>query len=168
MNHPEHRDAPLTSATPYQRLGGAAGTNALVERIYHWMQVLPEATGVLAMHHADLGEVKARLRAFLSGWLGGPDLFRPVYGEPRMRRRHFAFAIDDAARDAWMTCLRRAVDELVEDTRFADELKADFRAMADHLRNTATTDKAHSGPARACSNARPACSIHPHSRGAPS
>lgn len=103
------------------------------------MQVLPEASDVLAMHHADLGEVKARLRAFLSGWLGGPERFRASYGEPRMRRRHFAFAIDNAARDGWMLCLRRAVDEEVEDPQLGAELKAAFQAMADHLRNTASS-----------------------------
>ena len=122
-------------ASLYQRIGGEAGVERLVERIYHWMQQLPEASDVLAMHHPDLTEVKARLRAFLSGWLGGPDLFRPVYGEPRMRRRHFAFEIDAAARDAWMACLCRAVDETVAEPALAGELKSVFQAMADHLRN---------------------------------
>lgn len=139
MRHAERKPAPCRPETLYARLGGEPGIGRLVDRIYHWMQVLPEASDVLAMHHADLGEVKARLRAFLSGWLGGPERFRASYGEPRMRRRHFAFVIDNAARDGWMLCLRRAVDEEVEDPQLGAELKAAFQAMADHLRNTASS-----------------------------
>ena len=73
MRHAECKPAPCRPETLYARLGGEPAIGRLVDRIYHWMQVLPEASDVLAMHHADLGEVKARLRAFLSGWLGGPN-----------------------------------------------------------------------------------------------
>lgn len=147
---PIEQDMPGTkTATLYQRLGGEPGITRLVDRIYHWMQVLPQAADVLAMHHADLTEVKLRLRAFLSGWLGGPDQFRPAYGEPHMRRRHFAFAIDSAARDAWMTCLCKAVDEVVDEAQLAEELKAAFQAMADHLRNVSSA--ADGQPLSTCS-----------------
>jgi hemoglobin len=30
---------------------------------------------------------------FLSGWMGGPDLFVEKFGHPRLRGRHMPFAI---------------------------------------------------------------------------
>jgi hemoglobin len=114
---------------------GEAGIERLVERIYHWMAELPEAGAAMRLHHPDMSEVKRRLAAFLSGWLGGPDRFRPAYGEPFMRRRHMAFPIGNAERDAWMAAFRKALDEVVSDPGLHARLLGQFQAMADHLRN---------------------------------
>ena len=57
------------SADLYARLGDA-GIEQLVDRLYHWMEHLPEAHEAHRLHGPDLGEVKRRLGAFLSGWLG--------------------------------------------------------------------------------------------------
>lgn len=126
----------MDTTDPYQYLGDA-GIDQLVERIYHWMVILPEAEAAMRLHHPDMSEVKRRLSAFLSGWLGGPDRFRPLYGEPFMRRRHMAFPIDSAARDAWMAAFVRALDEVVSEPQLKAQLLARFQAMADHLRNRA-------------------------------
>ncbi|MDY0013440.1 MAG: group II truncated hemoglobin [Rhodocyclaceae bacterium] len=124
------------TSSPYEQLG-EAGIARLVERIYHWMAILPEAQSAQRLHSPDTREVQARLKAFLSGWLGGPDLFRPRYGEPCMRRRHMAFPIDSATRNAWMAAFRRALDETVTAPALHALLLAQFQAMADHLRNRA-------------------------------
>lgn len=116
---------------------GPTDIGRLVDRLYARMNELPEAADILAMHPADLSEVKARLEAFLSTWLGGPDRFRPAYGEPFMRRRHAHVAIDSAARDAWMLCLRHALEDVVTDLSLRAELLQHFQAMAEHLRNRA-------------------------------
>jgi hemoglobin len=49
---------------------------------------------------------------FLSGWLGGPSLYMEAFGHPRLRMRHMPFAVDEAARDQWMFCMRKAVVSL--------------------------------------------------------
>lgn len=132
------------STTLYERIG-EAGLQRLVERIYHWMATLPDAQAAMDLHHPDTSEVQRRLTAFLSGWLGGPDLFRPAYGEPFMRRRHMAFPIGVAERDAWMAAFRRAANEVVTDPDARAELDARIVAMADHLRNRAEGGSAHAG-----------------------
>src|SRR5438874_8160308 len=50
------------------------------------------------------------LTDFMTTWLGGP----PVYDLPaaRLRRRHRPFAIDAAARDAWLANMKAAVREV--------------------------------------------------------
>ena len=137
------------SADLYARLGDA-GIEQLVDRLYHWMEHLPEAHEAHRLHGPDLGEVKRRLGAFLSGWLGGPEQYRAAYGEPMMRRRHFAFPIGPAERDAWMAALSRALDEVVAaDPELHAALHARFAAMAEHMRN-----QGHDGrPAGVCRQA---------------
>lgn len=139
------------TATLYERLG-EDDLHRLVERIYHWMAILPDAQAAMDLHHPDTSEVQRRLSAFLSGWLGGPDLFRPAYGEPFMRRRHMAFPIGVAERDAWMTAFRRALTEVVTDPDIRAELDARIAAMADHLRNRAESGSTHVGSC-ACQHA---------------
>ena len=81
------------SADLYARLGDA-GIEQLVDRLYHWMEHLPEAHEAHRLHGPDLGEVKRRLGAFLSGWLGGPDRYRPLYGEGALWVRPYAMFVE--------------------------------------------------------------------------
>jgi hemoglobin len=122
--------------TPFERLGGPAGVRALVDRFYDLMSELPEAAGVLQMHPEDLASSREKLRLFLTGWLGGPPLYVERFGHPRLRMRHLPFAIDDTARDAWMACMLRALDEQVHDAPLREMLRGAFQRMADHMRNT--------------------------------
>lgn len=121
--------------TPYDRIGGAAAVRKLVDRFYELMHELPEARTVRAMHPENLQSSRQKLFEFLSGWLGGPPLFMERHGHPRLRMRHMHFAIDDGARDAWVSCMQRAMDECIEDALLKETLRGAFWRMASHLRN---------------------------------
>ena len=71
-------------------------------------RVEPEAAGIRAMHPEDLQGSRDKLFMFLSGWLGGPDLFVEKFGHPRLRGRHMPFAIGTSERDQWVAL--RAVE----------------------------------------------------------
>jgi len=43
---------------------------------------------------------------------GGPKYFTPHHGKPCMRKRHYPFTIDEAARDIWLRQLWWAFDEV--------------------------------------------------------
>lgn len=129
---------PLTSvvANPhFQKMGGEAGIRQLVDRFYQLMDTLPMASGIRAMHPEDLTQAKERLFMFLSGWMGGPPLYAERLGPPRLRQSHQAFPIDIQAREAWMTCMKQALSEQVEDPAFLEEITASFFRTADFLRN---------------------------------
>jgi len=96
---------------------------------------LPEAAGIRAMHAADLSDARTKLFKFLSGWLGGPDLFVQEYGHPRLRQRHFPFAIDTDARDQWMMCMNKALNETAMDVKFRENLSQAFQQLATHMIN---------------------------------
>jgi hemoglobin len=122
--------------TPYERLGGASGVRALVDRFYDYMETLPVARDIRAMHPADLAQSRDKLYMFVSGWLGGPPLYIERHGHPRLRMRHLPFAIGDSARDAWLECMNRAVADCVEEGLLAELLRSAFLRMASHMRNT--------------------------------
>ena len=132
---PEQRHEP--TATPYERIGGEAAVRALVRRFYNLMDELPEAWGVRRLHAEDLGGSEEKLFLFLSGWLGGPNLYVERFGPPFMRARHLPFSIGVAERDQWLLCMRTALDECVGDAALRESLYGSFSALADHMRNRA-------------------------------
>ncbi|MDF9391895.1 MULTISPECIES: group II truncated hemoglobin [Methylococcus] len=125
---------PLTQ-TPYQRLGGAEVLHELVERFYGYMDTLPEAAPIRAMHAEDLSGAKSKLFKFLSGWLGGPDLFMQEFGHPRLRARHFPFSIGVSERDQWLLCMRKALDDIPLDGPFREALYEALARTAHHMIN---------------------------------
>jgi hemoglobin len=121
--------------TPYELVGGEAAVQNLVERFYFFMDTLPEAAGIRAMHAPDLSSARTKLFKFMSGWLGGPDLFIREYGHPRLRQRHFPFPIDASARDQWMLCMNKALNEIAMDSTFRGNLSQALQQLATHMIN---------------------------------
>ena len=48
---------------------------------------------------------------FLEQYWGGPRTYSDQRGHPRLRMRHAPFRIGPFERDAWLRCMRVAVDE---------------------------------------------------------
>lgn len=122
--------------TLYDALGGEAGVRALVDTFYDRMEEDPAVAPLRAMHPPDLKESRDKLFWFLSGWLGGPPLFIQKRGHPRLRARHLPFAVDNAARDQWMACMRHALLQSTLDAPLRDRLEQGLLQLADHMRNT--------------------------------
>jgi len=123
--------------THYQRIGGEEKVRALVQRFYQLMDELPEAYGIRKLHAEDLQGATEKLYKFLTGWMGGPQLYVEQYGHPMLRRRHMPFSIGNAERDQWMLCMDQALEDVVEDAELRQELSAAFAKVADHMRNQA-------------------------------
>ena len=121
--------------TIYKRLGGHTAIVALVDRFYDLMDTLPEAKTIRAMHPDDLDSSRAKLTLFLMMWTGGPRNYLEVRGHPRMRARHLPFAIGPDEVEAWMTCMRQAMDEQVTDPELRTFLDGAFDRLAQHMRN---------------------------------
>lgn len=132
LNNTEQQD----DGSAYVRLGGAAGVHALVTRFYALMEDLPKALTVRRLHPSSLAGSADSLFKFLSGWFGGPALFVQERGHPRLRMRHAPYAIGASERDAWMLCMRTALDELVADPCLHAQLLRQFSEMAEHMVNT--------------------------------
>ena len=121
----------------YEELGGEVGVRALVDHFYDEMDTLKEAGVIRAMHATELDGSRDKLFWFLSGWLGGPELFLENRGPPRLRARHLPFAIDESARDQWMLCMRRALAKTTISNESRERLDTALWKLADHMRNQA-------------------------------
>lgn len=125
-------------ANPHlQRLGGPEAVARLVDAFYRAMDTRPDAQTIRAMHAADLGHTKVVLVSYLTEWMGGPKRYSAERGAPMLRRRHHPFDIDDAARAAWMACMRQALAETCADAELRAQLEEAFGKIAAHLVNTA-------------------------------
>lgn len=128
-----------SQSTFYELLGGAetgrANIRELVEKFYDIMETDARAAGIRAMHPADLTLAREKLFMFLTGWTGGPQLYVERYGHPMLRRRHLPFAIDESARDQWMSCMIQAMISLNFDTKLMENLGTQLHGLADFMRN---------------------------------
>lgn len=122
-------------STPYQELGGEEGVRKLVHRFYELMDTLPEAAVIRTMHPEDISTSEDKLYLFLSGFLGGPSLYIEKFGHPMLRRRHLPFPIDEAARDQWLLCMNRALDDVEATPKLKEFLGRIFFQTANHMRN---------------------------------
>ena len=93
------------------------------------------AATIRAMHGADLGPIREKLFEFLSGWLGGPPLYFERPGQKCIVSAHGAFAIGAAERDAWMMCMRRALEDSGLPADYRGVLEEAFQRMAEAFRN---------------------------------
>ncbi|MDT4290956.1 group II truncated hemoglobin [Methylomonas sp. MO1] len=127
------------SPTPYELIGGENALRSLVDRFYFYMDILPEAQGIRAMHAPSLAGAKDKLFKFFSGWLGGPNLFIEEFGHPMLRARHFPFPIGESERDQWMLCMNKALDEIETDPRLRENIRTALQQLATHMINQEAT-----------------------------
>lgn len=124
-----------TKLSMFDRIGGADVIDRLVEKFYARMDTLQEARTIRDMHDSDLGLITEVLKRYLSEWTGGPKLYSVEKGHPRLRQRHMGFSIGPAERDAWLLCMRGALDDEVADVEAREELFATIAKLADWMRN---------------------------------
>lgn len=122
--------------TPYSVMGGEKSIQILVDRFYFYMDTLVETKELRAIHATDLNETNAKLFKFLSGWLGGPDLFQQTYGHPRLRQRHFSFAVTQQARDQWTFCMHKALYDISMPDELRNNIKQALDDLATHMINS--------------------------------
>ena len=122
--------------THYQRIGGEATIQQLVQRFYDHMDELPETYGIRKLHAEDLAGSRQKLFDFLSGWMGGPDLYISQFGHPRLRARHLPYAIASDERDQWLRCMAWAMQDVGIAEPLQQHLMQSFYQTADWMRNT--------------------------------
>ena len=129
----EAMNAPLTV---YDIVGGQRFFDELVGRFYDAVEDDPL---LRPMYPRDMGPSRKRLASFLAQYWGGPPHYSEERGHPRLRMRHFPFAIRQAERDAWMAHMTSSLDTATIADGTGRPLPAEIRAaMFDHFDNAAT------------------------------
>jgi len=125
----------MQEQTLYLLIGGEATVAKLSDRFYELMDSVPQFATIRAMHPAELKTSRDKLFMFLSGWLGGPDLFVQNVGQPLLRQRHMPFSIGEAERDQWVACMVLAMESVGIEEALRQRLLASFFHTADFMRN---------------------------------
>jgi len=132
--------AAMTAPDPttlYETIGGAHTLRAMVDRFYDLMELEPEFAGLRALHPPSTEGSREKLFYFLSGWMGGPNLFIERFGHPRLRARHLPFAIGTSERDQWLRAMAWAMQDVGIAEALRLRLMASFFQTADFMRNKA-------------------------------
>lgn len=135
MNDSTNTERSDAAATPYEQLGGAERVRALVERFYDLIEQEPAYAVIRRLHGPDLSGARDKLYWYLSGWLGGPNLYIERFGHPMLRARHLPFSIGISERDAWLACMKQAMQETQAPVELQEALAAAFSRTADWMRN---------------------------------
>lgn len=123
------------SDTSFQAAGGIEGIRKLVDDFYRFMDELPEANIIRAMHKDDLTISRDKLTLFLCGWMGGPVSYAEKYGSINIPRDHSHLAIGEKERDAWLLCMEKAIELQNYSPEFGTYLLAQLRIPAERIFN---------------------------------
>ncbi len=116
------------------------GAEQLASIVAGFYRQIPEHPILGPMYPLDeLKGAEERLLGFLGFRLGGPDTYIQQRGHPRLRMRHAPFAVDEAARDAWVECMDRAIEAHALDPDTAAPLRAFLAHVATFLINRPPT-----------------------------
>ncbi len=121
--------------TVFELIGGIDKIDELVDRFYDLMDLEPGAADIRAMHATDLSTSREKLKLFLCGWMGGPNIYSPKYGHPMLRARHLPFKIGLKERNQWLACMYQAMEECGIDGNAAKQLEESFFNTAEWMRN---------------------------------
>ena len=100
---------PENAQSFYDAVGGEETFHRIIARFY--AEVAKDEVLRPIYPEEDLGPAEERLRMFLVQYWGGPHTYSDRRGHPRLRMRHAPFSIGPIERDAWLRCMRVAVDE---------------------------------------------------------
>ncbi|MDF9787268.1 group II truncated hemoglobin [Polynucleobacter sphagniphilus] len=121
--------------SPYEAIGGIDKVDELVDRFYDLMALESGLVELRAMHPPDLSDSREKLKFFLTGWMGGPDVYSPKYGHPMLRARHLPFKIGIKERNQWLVCMYKAMEDCGITGEVATQLEEAFLKTADWMRN---------------------------------
>lgn len=123
-----------TKDASYQAAGGQPGIRRLVDAFYDEMDSADYAATIRGMHPQDLAMSRDKLSLFLCGWLGGPRLYAEKYGGISIPSAHAHLDIGLAERDAWLACMKAALDKQDYEPDFKIYLLEQLSVPAERVR----------------------------------
>ena len=124
----------------YKAAGGLEGITKLVHDFYDFMGTLPEAKHIRSMHKDDLTESRKKLTYFLSGWMGGPRIYAETFGPLSIPMSHKHLTIDRNSVEAWLLCMKIAIDKQSYDDAFKKYLLKQLRFPAERIYQVCNTN----------------------------
>jgi hemoglobin len=121
------------TVTIYELLGERR-IQRLVDEFYQ--RVFTDEVLAPIFENSIIDEVKDKQFRFLCQFLGGPQNYSMKYGHPRMRMRHMPHRIDNSAKEAWLSCMKSAIQTLDIPEELKVALYNYFPQVAQHMVNS--------------------------------
>ena len=118
----------------YELFGGEPFFADLVSQFY--ARVATNEVLLPMYPESDMAGAAHRLQTFLAQYWGGPTTYQEERGHPRLRMRHAGFKIGPAAKEAWLTCMREAVEGMDMQNDAQEKLWRYLEGAAEHLLNS--------------------------------
>ncbi|MEJ8766739.1 globin [Oceanobacillus sp. HCA-5259] len=117
----------------YDAIGGYSEIEKIVDSFYARVAKHPL---LIPIFPEDLTETARKQKLFLTQFFGGPRLYEVERGHPMMRRRHLPFPITPSRRDAWLDCMKEALEEAGIDEPYRTIIFEKLTMTANHMMNT--------------------------------
>lgn len=117
----------------FERAGGMPFFEGLIAAFYAGVADDPVLRALYP--EAELAPAQRRLTLFLAQYWGGPTTYDDERGHPRLRMRHFPFAIGGRERNRWLAHMRAALDSVASPPDVRAELERYFDMAAEAMRN---------------------------------
>lgn len=118
--------------SPFDAIGEEV-LHRLVDAFYRRVSEHPDLAPIFP---DDLTETNRKQKQFLTQFLGGPPLYTNEHGHPMLRARHLPFEITNKRKDAWLSCMEKAMDEVQLQTEIRNYFFARLKMTAEHMVNT--------------------------------
>lgn len=118
--------------TIYEKLGDQ-NLKQLVDGFY---QLVEKDPTISSLFKDDFETIKHKQFLFLTQFLGGPQRYTQTFGHPKMRMRHLPHKITVEAKEAWLKCMKTAINNLPIDSNFKEVLYNCFPPVAQHMVNS--------------------------------
>ena len=127
---------PLTISL-YEEIGGDDGIQHLVDTFYNIIETDDKAKKLHILHLRGGGitNAKKEQHLFMSGFLGGPKLYLEKHGHANLKTMHEHVVVDEEAKDIWLNCMEKAMDEVALSEAIQEKLMRIFTPVAERLVN---------------------------------
>ncbi|MDL4842934.1 globin domain-containing protein [Aquibacillus rhizosphaerae] len=125
----------------YEAIGGQEKIDTLVDAFYAKVANHSELAPIFPV---DLTETARKQKQFLTQFFGGPALYIEEHGHPMLRRRHMEFPITPSRKDAWLSCMKEALEEISIEEPYKSVMFERLTLTAQHMMNTPEEQKGES------------------------
>lgn len=119
----------------FQTIYEALGSDQIKLLTSNFYNEVAKKPALRKLYPEDLKGAEERLFLFLVQVFGGPGTYSEQRGHPRLRMRHFKWAIDQNLRDLWLEAMFTSMDQLGMPPEVKEALLHYFTNTANHMVN---------------------------------
>ncbi|QCR31592.1 globin [Lysinibacillus sp. SGAir0095] len=122
---------------PYEEIG-AEKLSELLHAFYERVGRHPQLKSIFP---EDFTETTRKQIQFQTQYLGGPNIYTEEHGHPMLRARHIPFKITPDRAQAWLECMKEAMDEVGLEGKFREVYYQRLVLTANHMINSPNEDE---------------------------